>query len=433
MEIKWERYAELLFNFRNLNYSVSNFKELLYNNFKNGDKFAVCLLDISNLKLFNYKFGYAYGDKILKIVFYKVQQVIGGRGKICRFGGNTLLIILKDVACEKEAKSIVEDILRIFRCPIDMEEQRLRISINIGIYIHKHKNINVNDILKYSEIALSHSKKCNAEEYKFFQPVMYDEVIERDKVEVELANAAYEDEFILYYQPQIDAYSMKVFGAEALLRWRHPERGILPPSYFINIVEQSGMINKIGKFVINEACKELRNWHRAGFRNLSISINVSQAQLVDPSFMSYMEEAIEKTQVESRYIRIEITERVLINPTKDILKILSALRDRGMQIHIDDFGTKYSSLNYLYRLPIDGIKIDKSFIDRIQYSEKEFIITKNIVNLAHELNIDAIAEGVEQNMQLEKLKEIGCCKVQGFIFSKPVASGEFVNILNKFK
>lgn len=433
MRIKYERNREVLLDFCNLNYSISSFKKLIYNHFKKDDKFAVCLLDISNFKFYNYRFGYEYGDAVLTTVFYKVQQAIRDIGKVYRFGGNTLLILLKDIISENEVENVVKGILKIFDYPIDIGKEQIRISTNIGIAIYPHDSTNIEAILKYAEMALTYSKKCHNDKYKFFEQTMHHETIERGKVEGELINAIYNNEFILYYQPQVDINTMKVFGTEALLRWRHPKKGILAPSYFIDIVEQNGMINEIGKFVFHQACKELKRWHKLGFCNLCMSINVSETQFGDASFLSFIDEVLEKTQVEAKYINVEITERILINPSKSILNTLSALRNKGMKILIDDFGTKYSSLNYLYCFPIDGIKIDKSFIDRIESSEKELIITKNIVKLAHELNIEIIAEGVEQKEQLQMLKKINCEKIQGFIFGKPVAADEFINFLNKFK
>jgi diguanylate cyclase len=192
------------------------------------------------------------------------------------------------------------------------------------------------------------------------------------------------------------------------------------------------MINKIGRFVFFEACKEIKKWHDLGYYNLSISINVSAKQLEDSSFLIFVYDVLKKIDIDPKYINIEITERVLVSPTNNILNMLMAFRSKGIKIFIDDFGTKYSSLNYLYCFPIDGIKIDKSFIDNIHNSDKEFIIIKNIIRLAHELEIQVVAEGVEKKEQLECLKNINCNKIQGFFFGKPVNSNEFINYLKVF-
>jgi EAL domain-containing protein (putative c-di-GMP-specific phosphodiesterase class I) len=222
---------------------------------------------------------------------------------------------------------------------------------------------------------------------------------------------------------------MKVYGMEALIRWDSPKLGMVSPAQFIRVLEKSRMINEVGRFVFNEACRSIMRFQKLGYSNLSMSINVSQVQLEDTNFLSNIDEALEKTGVNPELISIEITERIIMSPTENIMNILKELRSRGIKIYIDDFGTEYSSLNYLYKLPIDGIKVDKSFIDRVDCSEKELIILKNIINIARELNIDLVAEGVEKKEQLDRLLQINCPKIQGYFFGKPVCSDEFIKYL----
>lgn len=432
MTIKCEQKNELFLNSYNLNYSISSFNELIYKHIKKKDKAVVCLLNISNFKLYNYKFGYEYGDKILEAVFNKVKKNIKNMGYIYRCGCDILIFLFNEITYKSDVITIIDGILNIFNNPIRVGEEKLKIVINMGICIYPDDSIEIDNILKYAEIALSCSKKNYIDKYKFFKYGMYEDIMSRGKIEADIVNAIYNDEFILYYQPQVDVKTMKVYGMEALLRWNHPERGIIPPIYFIDIVEQNGMINEIGKLVFEKACSQLKIWNELGYDNLSMSVNISEKQLEENSFLTFIENILKKTQVNPKYINIEITERILMNSTENILNILSALRQKGMKIFIDDFGTKYSSLNYLYRFHVDGIKIDKSFIDKIQYSEKEYIITKNIVNLAQELNIDVVAEGVEESAQLKKLGIINCTKIQGFIFQKPVVANEFIDFVNKF-
>jgi EAL domain-containing protein (putative c-di-GMP-specific phosphodiesterase class I) len=323
----------------------------------------------------------------------------------------------------------IEKIIDIFNIPFILKDKTIKISINIGISICPDDSSQVDSVLKYGEIALNYAKRTTKSKYEFFNSDMYESVIKKQIIQIDIFNAIHNNEFILYYQPQFDMETRTVYGMEALLRWRHPELGVLSPAYFIDILEQNEMINEVGKFVLAEACNEIKKWHQRGYDDLSISVNISEMQLQDPSFFNFVQDLLEKTKLEPKYLHFEITERILIHPVEKILNVLSRLRNIGIKIFIDDFGTKYSSLNYLYNLPTDGIKIDKSFIDKIQNSERNFIIIKNIIQLAYELNLEVVAEGVERAEQLNCLVDINCNRIQGFIFGKPVSSDHFIDFL----
>lgn len=432
MVIKYQNNKNSLLSLKGLKDSENILKKLINHYLDNQDSVAVCFLDIGNFKFYNYMFGYEYGDIVLDAVFNKVEKCVSNDGYVYRLGGDILLILLYKMNCKREVNSIIKKIVDVFCKPMDIAGEKIRVLINMGISLYPNDSKEVNTIIKYAEIALTYTKNQYAERYKFFQYEMYEEIIKKGKIEADILKAIDNEEFILYYQPQIDINTMEVYGMEALLRWNHPEYGILPPSYFIEIIEENGMINEIGKFVFHEACSEIMKWHKLGYCNLRMSINISEKQFDDSSFLIFIEEILNRTQVEPKYINIEITERMLIKPKERILDIFTALKNKGIKIFIDDFGTKYSSLNYLYCFQVDGIKIDKSFVDRIHSSEKEFIITKNIVNLANELNLEIVAEGVEINEQLNSLVSISCKKIQGFIFGKPVISNEFVKVLEKY-
>lgn len=261
---------------------------------------------------------------------------------------------------------------------------------------------------------------------------MYSYVLRKEKTGDEMHTALKKNEFVVYYQPQVDINTMKIYGLEALVRWDHPERGVLIPLHFMDTVEKSGMINELGKFVLYEACSEIRRCHERGHPSLIISVNICPSQFEDNSFLPFLQKTLERTKVSPKCLIFEITERQRLIPNECTLDIILKLRNMGIKVFVDDFGTKYSSLDYLRQFVIDGIKIDKSFIDEIDSSEKDMIITKNIVNLAHELNLEVVAEGVEREEQLYSLRKINCNKVQGFIFSKPVSSDKLNSILDRF-
>lgn len=396
------------------------------------DSLAICFLSIRNFKMYNYMYGYEFGNKILNKVMIETQKCIDKQGQVYRFKGDILVITLYEIICKDKVKSIVESIIDIFNATITVESEKLDIMVSMGISMYPYDSKKIEDVFKYAEIAANNSMKNYINNYKFFQPDMYKNLMDEWKTQINILSAIKNGEYILYYQPQVDTKTNKIYGFEALIRWKHPQHGVLPPSYFIDIAEENGMINSIGRLVFQEACKEIKRWHLMGYNDLSISINVSQRQLEDDSFLDFIQSTLKKEDINTKYINIEITERVIVNPTDNILKTLIELRRRGIKIYIDDFGTKYSSLNYLYNIPIDGIKLDKTFIDRIHNVEKEIIITRNIIKLAREINLDVVAEGVEKKEQLDCLSKIDCHKIQGYVFGKPANSHEIEGYLKKF-
>jgi EAL domain-containing protein (putative c-di-GMP-specific phosphodiesterase class I) len=305
-------------------------------------------------------------------------------------------------------------------------------ALNIGISVCTDDVSNSHRIMKNADIALINAKKLGKNQYELYDGEMNAEIVERVKIENDLARAIANKEFILYYQPQVDISRMKICGLEALIRWNH-NGSIRLPSYFIDIAEQNGMINEIGKFVLYEAFMQIKKCDDLGYKQLYMSVNISEKQLRQNSFLDFVNYALKSTGIRSNRICFEITERILIDISEKILNVLFKIKDMGIKIFIDDFGTKYSSLNYLKDLPIDGIKIDKSFVYNIQSDGKSRVILKNIVNLAKDLNIEVIAEGVETDGQLRFLESIECSRVQGYVFSRPINSEKLIeNLENSY-
>lgn len=249
----------------------------------------------------------------------------------------------------------------------------------------------------------------------------------------DLKEAFKNKEFILYYQPQINIKKMKVCGVEALLRWKSKKFGAVLPPYFINTLEKTEKIKEIGRFVFEEACKELNMLKNLGYSNLNMAVNISGKQLEDESFLNFVESVVKDKKVRTDYLSFELTERILISPTKPVVQSFNGIRNLGIKIYIDDYGIKNSSLDYLRQFAFDGIKIDKSFVSGITNSKKELIIAKNIVDLANELGIDSIAEGVEKEEQAKCLRSLGCKKVQGFFFARPMDSKNLLEFLKNFE
>lgn len=256
-------------------------------------------------------------------------------------------------------------------------------------------------------------------------------MLKKKVVELEINNALNNDEFVVYYQPQIDIKSGKVFSTEALIRWKNPKYGLLLPSDFIQVAEKSNLIVDIGNWVLKTSCLQNKLWHEKGFKSLCISVNVSEIQLYDENFVESIKKILEETNLEAKYLQLEITERILIKSFKTTVNILEELKKIGVKIALDDFGTGYSSLSYLTNLPVDLIKIDKLFIEEIESNAYKKIIIEGIVKMARDINIDVIVEGVEEQKQLELLKDMNCTKMQGFLFSKPSTAQSIENILTK--
>lgn len=433
MEIQFKENGSKLEKFSNSNYSLADLMEILNYYSKEYSDFAVCLLDISDLKTYNYLYGYKFGNEILNQVLNEVQKCVNEFGYVYKFRGDILLIILYKEICKNKVTTVIEKILELFNKKIEIDNHKLKITVNIGISFYPNDNKQVESVLKYAEIALNSSKAISEKGYEFFQLEMYKKILEKEKIKSDLQKAICNKEFVLYYQPQVDVRTMNIYGAEALIRWDHPKYGITFPQNFINIIEQNGMINEIGKFVFFDACSQLKEWNDLGYTDLSISINISERQMEDDDLLDFIDGVLKETGIKAEHINIEITERMLVSSVDRNLKVLMALKKMGMRIFIDDFGIKYSSLSYLYSFPVDGIKIDKVFIDGIEKSEKKLIIIKNIVKLANELRLDVVAEGVEKVDQLEWLLASNCYKIQGYIFERAVSNEKFINYLKNFK
>lgn len=408
-------------------FSRDKYTGFFYKHSKEKNKFHIFILDIRKFRYYNYVYGYDYGDLIINSFFEYISNRLKYGSEIYRFSADKIILLIED-----EAKENTINILKEFDGKLSINNDEIKIEIKAGISTYPDHSDKPDIVLKYSEIALNYAKKQTREKYKIFKENMYKYVVKTKEAIDSIEKAVERKEFIIYYQPLIDNKLNIVYGMEALIRWDKKELGILSPAYFIDILENTGMIVEVGKFVFEEACKKLKQCEEIGHEDLSISINVAEVQFEEKGFLGFIEKTIKDTNVNPKKIIIEITERILMSQSECVLETIQKIREKGIKIYIDDFGTKYSSLNYLFRFPIDGIKIDKSFIDKINESEKELTIIKNIVNLAEEIGIEVVAEGVEEKQQLEALIDINCNKIQGYIFSKPIDSNEIINYLNKF-
>lgn len=384
---------------------------------------SILYLDIDDFKDINDNFGHAFGDLVLVEVGNRLRSIdstITEKNNIFRISGDEYILDIENEG-EEKAKQIANEIQKSLSKPFSIKNKEFKISVSIGIVFYPRDGHIVEDIFKKSELSMYKAKELGKSGYVIYEKKMEQEIVERMFLEKNLRDALDKDEFLLNYQPQIEPYSGKIVGFESLIRWNSLEYGFVPPMKFIPVAEQTGGIKKIGEWVLREACIFALNIKMKFNKTIEVSVNISSIQLGQDDFIDIVKNTIKNIGVTPDMIGIEVTETALMESFDVNSKKLETLRDMGFNIYLDDFGTGYSSLNYLLRLPINTIKIDKSFIDEMMLSEKGRKITERIINLAHDMELNVVAEGVEVEEQLVILKKFHCDIIQGYIFGKPLS------------
>lgn len=386
---------------------------------KNIEFGALYLIDLDNFNFINDVYDYEVGDNLLYSVANILKLNLSEDTIIGRFSADQFIIFKPEVKNVEEAETIAKKILSIFENPISVNDNNFYITASVGISISPYDGNEFNILLKSADIAMHFVKKNGKNGYKFFNKKIYTELSKVFGLRKALKKALKENEMYVVFQPIISLSDYKMHEMESLIRWNSKELGIIPPNEFISLAEITRQIIPIGKFVLEEVFKKIRQLLDLGYDNFKIAVNLSELQLRHKIVIRDLEELIKKYDVTLKYIKIEITESILMKSYDENVKILNEIKKLGGSIALDDFGTGYSSLNYLTRLPIDILKIDRSFIVDLMSNEKSRCIVKNIINLSHELGIEVIAEGVEDIEQVNYLKSINCDKIQGYYFSKP--------------
>jgi EAL domain-containing protein (putative c-di-GMP-specific phosphodiesterase class I) len=323
----------------------------------------------------------------------------------------------------------VRKIITALTRPYRIAQHDLHITVSIGISVYPADGQDAETLIKRADIAMYHAKEQGRDGYQFFKQDLYVAALERQSLEGSLRNAVTGQEFVLHYQPRINLETGAIIGAEALIRWRHPERGLVPPAQFVPIAEDCGLIVPIGQWVLHEACRQTRAWQDAGQRPLPVSVNISAVELKANGFLEGIRGVLQKTHLEPRYLELELTETVLMAHAETTTPVLQALKAMGMQLAVDDFGTGYSSLSYLAQFPIDTLKIDQSFIHRITADPDGAPIITAVISMGKSLKHRVIAEGVETQEQFAFLRAQGCGEGQGYYFSRPLAAEQFATLL----
>ncbi len=389
---------------------------------RSGTLLAIMYLDINNFKLINDAIGHRAGDMILKNVASRLQCCIRESDTVARMGSDEFAFIINDISDEKDIIRIAQKVLSNVAQPIILSGNKDSVSACLGISVFPADADDAEILVRNAELAHQRAKLNAANSFQFFNSGLDKKAVERIELEQDLRFALTNDELEVYYQPQFDIQQNRLIAFEALLRWWHPRRGAISPSVFIPIAEESGLIIEIGKYVLQAACNRMQHWHEEGFADLCIAVNLSPRQFRDESLHDLIQNVLQKSQLPARYLELEITESNAMDNIDNTINILSRFREMDVRLSLDDFGTGYSSLSYLRRLPIDTLKIDRSFIHGIPENNQDCSITTAIIALAKIMELQVVAEGVERREQLEFLKQHGCDIVQGFYFSKPVSA-----------
>jgi len=392
-------------------------------------KLSVLFLDLDRFKHINDSLGHVVGDRLLQSVARRLFACVRSSDTVGRQGGDEFVVLLWEVRRAEDAAVTAAKILETVRKPHLIDEHELHITGSIGIVTYPDDGTDVETLMKKADLAMYHAKETGRDSYQFFKPAMNARAIERQSLEDSLRYALERQELVLHYQPKINLATGGIIGAEALIRWRHPQRGLVPPGQFVTIAEDCGLIVPIGRWVLREACRQARAWQTAGLPRLCVAINVSAMELRAPGFVAGVRAVLKETGLEPRYLELELTETVLIEDSRSVADVLKELKSIGVLLALDDFGTGYSSLSRLKRFPIDALKIDQSFVRDLTTDEDDAGIFTAVIAMGKSLQMRVVAEGVETREQLEILQQHGCPQGQGFYFCRPVPAEEFGQLL----
>ena len=392
---------------------------------------AVLLLDVTEFSRYNDTMGHDAGDTILKILADRLVSCISSKDEVARIEGDEFGIILNDVSSLEEVNKQAHQIIKKVEEPISLNKTEICLSACVGISLAPNDANTSERLLSYADMALFKAKKSRFDTHFFFSQEMNQEIEERLVLERDMRKAIAEKQFFLDYQPQVDLNTGKVTGFEALVRWRHPQKGLILPTLFISVAEDTGLITPLCEYVMDVAFDQIKKWNKLGLGKITVAVNLSAAQFQDKNLLSTIQKMLKRKKIQPSFLEMEITESLLMKDTEHACSILRQLSDLGIGIAIDDFGTGYSSLSYLHKFSVDKLKIDKSFVRDLESNRENAEIIKAIVSLGHALELNVIAEGCENEKELEILKSLQCDAVQGFYFSRPLSTEKAENFIRQ--
>ncbi len=392
---------------------------------RRNEKVGILFIDLDRFKNINDSLGHSAGDQILRQTAARLTAAVRNDDTVARLGGDEFVVLLPRVRDERSLAEVAIKLREELLKPYTLEDMPLHLSPSIGIAVYPDDGDTPSTLIKNADAAMYLAKEKGRNNYQFYTPILNARTLDRLKLEYDLRSALDQGQFELHYQPQIDVRSKQVYGAEALVRWRHPERGLVPPNHFIPIAEEIGLIIPLGAWVIAEAARQVKQWQSAGFSHLVVSVNISALQFHQAGFLNEVQKLLEQAGTAPSSLELELTESMLMSDMDVSIQVLQAFRDLGYRIAIDDFGTGFSCLNYLRRLPVNILKIDQSFVRDMQTDSASLAIVTSIIRLADSLGMETIAEGVETVEESQVLASQGCELMQGYYFSKPLPVAQF--------
>jgi len=396
---------------------------------RNNTKVAVLFVDLDGFKDINDSLGHAVGDSVLQSVAKRLVSCVRSSDTVSRQGGDEFVVLLSEINQPSDAGITARKILAAITASHRFEQHDMQLTASIGLSTYPEDGQDAETLLKNADMAMYEGKKRGHNNYQFFKQDMNARTIVRNSIEANLRGALIRQEFVLHYQPKVNLQTGKITGAEALIRWLHPDRGLVPPLQFIPIAEESGLILPIGQWVLREACSQAQDWIDSGLHATPVAVNVSSSEFRSEGFLDSLRAILRDTRLDPRYLELELTESVLMQHAESSSSVLSALKSIGVRLAVDDFGTGYSSLSYLKKFPIDSLKIDQSFVRDIDIDTDDATIVSAVITMAKSLRQCVIAEGVETEVQVAFLQAHGCDEAQGYCFSKPVVPHEFAQLL----
>ncbi|AOZ92664.1 sensor domain-containing protein [Paenibacillus crassostreae] len=393
------------------------------------EKVGVIFIDLDRFKTINDTLGHSTGDNLLKAVAVRLAECLRSSDCLSRQGGDEFTLFLPNIT-RKEIEGVAQKIIDRMSEVFTLEHMEIYITPSIGISIFPDDGDNIEVLLKNADGAMYLAKERSKNNYQFFTNELHQAIAKKLKIEGDLRRALDQNQFVLYYQPKVDMVSSKIVGMEALIRWNHPELGLVPPMEFIPIAEETGLIIPIGEWVMRTACRQLKEWHEAGYNQMSIAVNISLRQFIQNDLHEVIKRILEETDLLSEFLELEITESIA-HDAKQTIRILNRIKSLGVKISIDDFGIGYSSLSYLSQFPIDRLKIDQSFVRHL--NPRNQAIIKTIIDMAHNMDIAVIAEGVETEEHVEFLKQQKCKEVQGYYYSKPLSEIDAYKFISDYE